>query len=62
MLSLATVIAVLEIIRNIFNGVEMSGEDYLEYALFIGSFLFALFFINFVDFIIRAMDGDSAKR
>ena len=62
MLLFAIVFAVQEIIGNIFNGIKMTGEDYLEYALFVGSFLIPLIFINFVDVIIRALDGESAKR
>jgi len=51
----------LEIFNKISSGVEMSGEDYLKYALIWASFVFGFVFINFVDFIVRAMNGDSAE-
>lgn len=56
-----SVVLPLEIFKKISSGVEMTGEDYLEYALIWASFLFGFIFINCVDFIVRAMSGDGAK-
>lgn len=56
-----SIVLPLEIFRKISSGVEMTGEDYLEYAQIWASFLFGFIFINCVEFIVRAMNGDSAK-
>lgn len=61
MLVFMSVILPLEIFRKISSGVEMTSEDYLEYALIWASFLFGFIFINCVDFIVRGMNGDGAK-
>jgi len=55
-LFLATMFVVFEIVGNISAGVEMTGDDYLKYALFWVSFLSAIIFINAIDFIIRSLD------
>jgi len=56
-----SVVLPLEIFNKISSGVEMTGEDYLEYALIWASFLFGFIFINCVDFIVRAMKGGSRQ-
>ena len=56
-----SIVLPLEIFNKISSGVEMSGEDYLKYALIWASFVFGFVFINFVDFIVRAMKGGSRQ-
>lgn len=56
-----SIILPLEIFNKVSSGVEMTGEDYLEYLQIWASFLFGFIFINFVDFIVRAVNGDGAK-
>jgi hypothetical protein len=55
-------IVILEIVSKIRDGVEISGEDYWNYVLFLSAFLAGAIFVNSIDFFVTGMRGDRSRR
>ena len=55
------VIVILEIVSKIRDGVEISGEDYWNYVLFLSAFLAGAIFVNGIDFFVTGMRGDRSR-